>query len=92
MIKSILIAAAIIAGIGLLVKFFEKTASFWFNLLVLIGYTIFFGGLAFIFLGIGISLAKKGGTIGVFGGFLAITGLAFVYGLFYSIISFLKNK
>lgn len=90
MITSVLIAGAIIAGIILLFKFFEKTASFWFKLLVLIGYLIFFGVLALIFLSIGISLAKKGGAIGVFGGFLVIIGLVFVYGFFFSIVQVLK--
>jgi hypothetical protein len=92
MVASVLIAGAIIAGIILLSLFFKNTASFWLKLLTLIGYLIFFGALALIFLSIGVSLAKKGGAIGVFGGFLVIIGLVFVYCFFAAIVLILKAE
>ena len=80
MLKSILIAGAILVGIIIIFWIFEKIGEalpddFFMNCAVI----VFWGVIIFLLIAIGIPLAKKGGTLGVIGGFLIIFGVVIAY-------------
>lgn len=80
MLESILIAGAILVGIILIFLIFEKIGKalpedFFMNC----GVIVFWGVIIVLLIAIGIPLAKKGGTLGIIGGFLIIFGVLFVF-------------
>jgi len=91
MLKSILIAGAILVVISIIVLIFQKIGEalpedFFMNCAVI----VFWGVIIILLIAIGIPLAKKGGTLGVIGGFLIIFGLIFAYVLISNMIDEFK--
>jgi len=90
MLESILIAGVILGGIIVIFWIFEKIGKalpddFFMNCAMI----VFWGVIIFLLIVIGIPLARKGGPLGVIGGFLIIFGVLFAYTL---ISNMIKDK
>lgn len=80
MLTSILIAGAILAGIVIIFWIFAKIGeALPEDFFVYCVGIVFWGVIIFLLFVFGITLAKKGGALGVIGGFLIIFGLLIAY-------------